>query len=252
MLDDMDKFHIQSLDPGNQNAPQTSDPFAYEEFARRQAQDAANNNPFLVRGAQTTGATKTRDWYPVTYPAYAPFYNTFIANGAAFPYGEPIRIAEGEAVRVRLVNAGFTVFSMHVHGHSMLLTHKDGYPLASPVRGDTFGIVPGERLDLLLEGTNPGIWMFHDHSGFTTQNEGIDPGGMMTEIVYPGFEERSMLVGGLHAASGFRRPAAGAGDVRLATPTVLADADGAAVGVPFGKTPVQNYLHAPVRDSITR
>lgn len=76
---------------------------------------------------------------------------------------------------------------MHIHGHSMLVTHRDGYELSAPFRVDTLGIMPGERYDVLVEADNPGFWVFHDHVGLSVMNDDQAPGGMFTMIGYQGF-----------------------------------------------------------------
>ena len=38
--------------------------------------------------------------------------------------------------------------------------------------------------DIVIQGTNPGFWHFHDHSDLSTTNNGISPGGMMTMLMY--------------------------------------------------------------------
>jgi plastocyanin len=54
---------------------------------------------------------------------------------------------------------------------------------------DTVLVGPGERYDLEVAATHPGVWMFHCHMPNHMEN------GMMTTLVYDGFE-----VGpGLHA-----------------------------------------------------
>jgi plastocyanin len=47
---------------------------------------------------------------------------------------------------------------------------------------DTVLIGPGERYDLAVDATNPGVWMFHCHMPNHMEN------GMMTTLVYQGFE----------------------------------------------------------------
>lgn len=129
-----------------------------------------------------------RDWYPVTHPVYNPEYNTYLINGKAFPDTAPMIVSEGETIKVRLGNIGEELHSMHIHGHYMLVTHRDGYPLEHPYRVDTLGLMPGERYDVIIKADNPGFWVFHDHVGLNVMNDHHAPGGMLTCIAYDGFK----------------------------------------------------------------
>jgi FtsP/CotA-like multicopper oxidase with cupredoxin domain len=128
-----------------------------------------------------------REWWFETHPVYAPLYNTYILNGYAFPDTPVYVVEEGELARFRLINAGNEVHSMHWHGHKVLVTHKDLYPLPEPYYVDTLALAPGERYEVILDADNPGIWMFHDHVGLQTQNDDQHPGGIMTCIAYAGW-----------------------------------------------------------------
>lgn len=128
-----------------------------------------------------------REWYPTTYPVYAPQYNTFLINGKAFPDTEPLVVAEDETVLVRLMNVGDEWHAMHLHGHNFLVVAEDGYPLESPYRRDTLSIGPGERFDIIVDTDNPGYWAFHDHVGLNVMNDSHGPGGMFTCLAYDGF-----------------------------------------------------------------
>ncbi len=130
-----------------------------------------------------------RTWYPVTFPVYAPEYNTFTINGKAFPDTQPLPVTEGERIKLRLINVGEEMHSMHIHGHKMLVTHRDGYEVPSPFYVDTLGILPGERYDVVFEADNPGVWAFHDHIGLNVMNDDHSPGGMFTCIAYDGWHD---------------------------------------------------------------
>ncbi len=134
-----------------------------------------------------------RDYFPVWTPRYTPIYDTFMINGKSYPNTDPVYIDEGETLRLRLLNAGQNHKSIHLHGHHMLVTHNDGYPLPTPHWEDTINLAPGERIDAYVQGTNPGIWSLHDHSGVpgsgtTVANDYAFPGGMETMLVYEDFE----------------------------------------------------------------
>ena len=87
-----------------------------------------------------------------------PDYRAFLVNGR--PPADPaaLEIRRGERVRLRMVNpSGATVFRVALAGHRLRVTHSDGQPVA-PVEVDALLIGPGERYDVLIEASNPGLW----------------------------------------------------------------------------------------------
>ena len=131
------------------------------------------------------------DWYvndngghePMAHPAMIHQANYFTVNGKAFPAVEPIKLVQGERVRVRLVNVGYQAHSMHLHGHSFVVSHKDGHPVKALQEQDTVFIGPGERYDLVFTATNPGLWLFHCHVVPHVTNDGQYPGGLLVPVV---------------------------------------------------------------------
>lgn len=111
----------------------------------------------------------------------------FSINAKSFPITQPIRVKKGDVVRVRFFGAGGAIHSMHVHGHDMLITHKDGLPLANPYSAETVLIGPGERYDAIIEtNQNEGRFIFHDHVDKHVTAGGKFPGGPITIIEYEG------------------------------------------------------------------
>ena len=204
VMDDMDRFHLETGQPVMGNLPQNGDPWTYEEWAKRQSGDTVNRNPAVSDKVTGTPLRPTRDPAKYggmpTYPPYTADYNTFLINGFSFPYTEPLVVSEGDVVRIRMVNAGNVVFAMHLHGHHMLVTHKDGVAVLAPWWADTVMLAPGERYDVFVKMDNPGLWDFHDHVGGHTQNDDIFPGGAMTMLVYDQFA--SGMGGGGHDHGG--------------------------------------------------
>ena len=199
VLDDMDRYHIEGGTPVASNTPQNLDPYSYEEWLRRQTSDAANRNSQVQDASGETGVRPQRSdeyGYPITHPTYTADYNTFLINGFAFPYTQPLLIDDDDIVRIRFVNVGNVPFAMHLHGHHMLVTHKDGILLESPYWVDTLPILPAERYDVYMKGENPGMWDFHDHIGGHTQNDNIFPGGAMTMLCYTSVEQCKVGGGG--------------------------------------------------------
>ncbi len=115
--------------------------------------------------------------------------NFFLINGRPYPMTEHMHIKRGENIRVRMINAGLMPHFMHLHGHDFWHVAHDGSPLASPVRANTIPVYPGSTTDIVVQGTNPGHWHFHDHSDLSIMNNGKSPGGMMTMLMYEDAEE---------------------------------------------------------------
>ena len=87
----------------------------------------------------------------------------FTLNGKGFPATEPIVAIHGQTIRVRYMNEGLQIHPMHLHGIRQLVIAKDGYLLPDPHFEDTVLVAPGERIDVLVEATELGVWAFHCH-----------------------------------------------------------------------------------------
>ncbi len=125
--------------------------------------------------------------------------DVFILNGVSAPDtllqdDSWILLSPDERVRLRILNAGSTFEALHPHGHDMTVTHIDGVPLGRSnwYTLDTLSIAPGQRYDVVLEGRADaeGVWVFHTHVTAHVGNDGQYPGGMLTKIVYRGFEDQ--------------------------------------------------------------
>lgn len=131
------------------------------------------------------------DWYvndnggqeAMAHPAMVSWANYFTVNGKAFPATEPIILTKNERIRIRMINVGYQVHSMHLHGNFFVVTHKDGHPMRIPQEQDTILIGPGERYDLVVTATNPGLWLFHCHIVPHVTNDGEYPGGMLIPVI---------------------------------------------------------------------
>jgi FtsP/CotA-like multicopper oxidase with cupredoxin domain len=106
----------------------------------------------------------------------------FTINGKSFPETPMVAVRLGDALRFRFINAGSQAHSIHLHGHTFLVTHKDGCPLIEPMEMDTVNIAPGERIDFVLRANNPGEWPMHCHTAAHQTNAGLYPGGMMLHL----------------------------------------------------------------------
>lgn len=87
----------------------------------------------------------------------------FTLNGKGFPATAPTVVGRGQTVRIRYMNEGLLIHPMHLHGMPQKVIAKDGHLLAHPYMADTVLVGPGERYDVLVDATEPGIWAFHCH-----------------------------------------------------------------------------------------
>ena len=115
---------------------------------------------------------------------FDPDFNEFLLNGKSAPWVPPLVVEDGDVVRLRLINLGMEMHSLHIHGHSFIVTHRDGFKLTSPYEVDTLLIGPGERYDVWFKAENPGLWVIHDHAGRNMVADGFDPAGIMTVLQY--------------------------------------------------------------------
>jgi FtsP/CotA-like multicopper oxidase with cupredoxin domain len=90
------------------------------------------------------------------------FSDTF--DGMASPYVAPIRVREGQLVRLHIVNNSPKFHPIHVHGHVFSVLSKNGHRLTgAPIHLDAILVAPGETWDVAFKADNPGIWMLHCH-----------------------------------------------------------------------------------------
>jgi FtsP/CotA-like multicopper oxidase with cupredoxin domain len=87
----------------------------------------------------------------------------FTLNGKGFPATDAIVAKKGERILVRWMNEGMLYHPMHLHGMSMSVFQRDGYPVNPPYECDTIDVPPGNRFDCLINAQEPGLWAFHCH-----------------------------------------------------------------------------------------
>lgn len=109
-------------------------------------------------------------------------YDVFTINGKSGSLVEPLKVKEGERVRIRLVNAGFMRQQIHLQGHEFAIVSTDGQPINNPpqIKDQLISIAPGERYDLEFTANNPGQWHIDSHG----ETEGVK--GMTAIIQYEG------------------------------------------------------------------
>ena len=87
----------------------------------------------------------------------------FTINGKGFPATLPLTAKLGQKIRIRYMNEGLMIHPMHLHGLPQLVFAKDGWNLPQPFMCDTINVAPGERWDVIVDCTDPGVWAFHCH-----------------------------------------------------------------------------------------
>jgi FtsP/CotA-like multicopper oxidase with cupredoxin domain len=109
----------------------------------------------------------------------------FTINGKGFPATEPIKAKLGQKVRFRYMNEGLMIHPMHLHGFPQLVIAKDGWPQPTPWMCDTINVAPGERWDVIVDCSEPGVWAFHCHILSHAESEhGMF--GMVTALIVEG------------------------------------------------------------------
>lgn len=102
----------------------------------------------------------------------------FQINEDTFPDTPPIKVKEGDLVKVELKNTGMLNHPMHLHGHKFQVVSKDGRKLEKPIVKDLLNVKPGETYEIYFKADNKGEWLFHCHD-----NNHADR-GMITIVDY--------------------------------------------------------------------
>ncbi len=87
-------------------------------------------------------------------------YQMFSVNDKSLGAGEPIRVARGQRVLMHLLNASATEHRrIALPGHRFHVVALDGNPVPSPQTVDAVELAPGERVDAVVQMTQPGVWI---------------------------------------------------------------------------------------------
>ncbi|MGW3429274.1 multicopper oxidase family protein [Streptomyces melanosporofaciens] len=101
-------------------------------------------------------------------------YNWAI-NGKRFdmdnPDASPLRVEEGQRVRLDVVNTTDMWHPMHLHGH----TYQIG---STGPRKDTTIVLPKKKVSVVFDADNPGQWLLHCHNAYHGE------AGMMALVAY--------------------------------------------------------------------
>ncbi|GAA2694525.1 multicopper oxidase domain-containing protein [Nonomuraea recticatena] len=101
-------------------------------------------------------------------------------NGRLYPAVPTLMVAEGERVKVRVVNRSLIDHPMHLHGHRVRVLSRNGTPATgSTWWTDSLNVAPGEIFEIDFTADNPGIWMDHCHFKHGAE-------GMIMHLAYTG------------------------------------------------------------------
>ncbi|MBI4307316.1 MAG: multicopper oxidase domain-containing protein [Chloroflexi bacterium] len=153
----------------------------------RESPDPRFDREFImVLGAWQIG--RGADMQPQGGMAMAMDYNYFTINGRAYPAIEPWTVKKGDKVRVRIINISNLAHPMHLHGHDFKVVAKDGETIPSERQQvvNTVTVNAGETYDIVFIANNLGNWVFHCHELHHTENNGVEPGGLIQLIRYEG------------------------------------------------------------------
>jgi FtsP/CotA-like multicopper oxidase with cupredoxin domain len=85
---------------------------------------------------------------------------TYSINDKSLGSGEPIRVRQGQRLLIHFLNASaIENRRIALAGHKMRVIALDGNPVPTPQSLDSILIGAGERIDVLIEMTQPGVWI---------------------------------------------------------------------------------------------
>jgi FtsP/CotA-like multicopper oxidase with cupredoxin domain len=137
----------------------------------RKAQYGGQHGFLLIEPREHAGAydqevfLALHDWEgqmnPSSDGSAMPSYDVTTINGKMLGYGEPVRVKEGERVVIHVLNSSPTeVHWVSFSGHTMQVIALDGNTLGQPRTVEMLRLAPAERVSVLVEMKNPGVWVF--------------------------------------------------------------------------------------------
>src|SRR5262250_3125376 len=85
---------------------------------------------------------------------------TYSINDKALGSGDPIRAREVQRLLIHFLNASaIENRRVALAGHKMKVIALDGNPVTTPHELDSVFVGAGERIDVIVEMNNPGVWI---------------------------------------------------------------------------------------------
>jgi len=90
----------------------------------------------------------------------SPVYDVSTINGKALGFGEPVRVKQGERVRMHVLNSSPTeVHWIALAGHSFEVIALDGNAIPEARTVGMLRLAPAERVSAMVTMNNPGVWV---------------------------------------------------------------------------------------------
>jgi FtsP/CotA-like multicopper oxidase with cupredoxin domain len=90
-------------------------------------------------------------------------YRFHTVNSRCLGSGEPVRVKEGQRVLFRIVNASASeAHRLALAGHKLTVVALDGNAVPTPRAVEAIELAPAERVDIVVEMNNPGVWILGD------------------------------------------------------------------------------------------
>lgn len=97
-------------------------------------------------------------------------YKYATINSHMLGAGEPIRVKQGQKVLMRLLNASATEnVILALPGHKFTIIAMDGNPVPNPKSVEVLSLAVAERVDAIVEMSNPGVWVLGSTLGKARQ-----------------------------------------------------------------------------------
>jgi FtsP/CotA-like multicopper oxidase with cupredoxin domain len=114
---------------------------------------------------------------------------TYSINDRALGSGEPIRVREGQQMLIHFLNASaIENRRVALAGHKMKVIAMDGNPVPTPQMLDSVFLGAGERLDVVVQMNQPGVWIL----GATEKT--IRESGMGVVVEYAGQHQQPQWI----------------------------------------------------------
>jgi FtsP/CotA-like multicopper oxidase with cupredoxin domain len=99
-------------------------------------------------------------------------FNLFTFNSRVYPGTDPLVVAQGQRVRIRLANLSMDSHPIHLHGHHFTLTGNDAgmIPISAQFRETTINVPVGATRAVDFIADNPGDWPLHCHKDHHAMN----------------------------------------------------------------------------------
>lgn len=113
--------------------------------------------------------------------------NFFTLNGRCYPYTSPIYLCDGDNVRMRFLSKAGEGSWIHLEGHQFRVLSINGFSRNNQYlnfENDTVEFNSGVRTDIAFTANNPGKWFINATAIFHQSNNGVFPGGIMSNILY--------------------------------------------------------------------